>query len=386
MSNDVKSIEELIQLYFQELQNQNPDLSDTTEGSIIDQLAGVTALAVDEANKLTIQKFAATNFLTAEGQDLENLAVDHFGSAFARPGAVKATGSVTFGRPNTSAGTVVIPAGTIVRTQTTATGSSIQFETTAEVTMTGVSIGASIRALVEGTGGNVLANKIVVIESTLTDPTIVVNNPNPTSGGSAEETDAEYRETILQLLTSLSGATKEAVEEAAKSVAGIETAVLVETYNKVSEISPTGSLIGDPFYTTKSSLYVGDVNGNASSAQIAEVRTAIDPVRAAGVQITILSGATEPMDWIASISLNPSGPNFSELASDPQRIIESMTNYVNSLLPGDDFVVASANAAIMTIWGPSGSNDLISFTTSTPSGNIVTAVNQKLLANTVDIV
>jgi hypothetical protein len=386
MSIEVKSIEELIQLYFQELQNQNPELSDTTEGSIIDQLAGVTALAVDEANRLTLQKFAATNFLTAEGQDLENLAVDHFGDSFARPGAVKATGSVTFARPNTSAGNVTIPAGTIVRTQTTATGSSIQFETISEVIMAGVSIGASIRALVEGPSGNVLANKIIVLESTLTDPSIVVNNPNATAGGSEEETDAEYRETILQKLNALSGATKTAVEEAAKSVAGIETAILIETYIRVSEIDALGNLIDEPFNITKSVLYVGDINGNASSTQLDEVRTAIDSVRAAGVQITLKAGQAEPMEWTASIDLNVSGPNYLELVSDPARIIASMTNYINSLVPGHDFIISEANNAMLTIWGPTGSNDLVSFTTVSPSGNIIVDVNQKLIASNVDIV
>lgn len=374
------TVQEKIELYLQELQNADPTLTDTSEGSIIDHLAGVTAIAVDEAERLIIDRFLKTNFLTAEGQDLEDLAIDHFGDAFARPLARKASGQVTFSRPTTDAGEVTIPVGTIVRTVTDANGNNIRFVTSSQVVMPGLSINANIEALNAGITGNILANKITVIESTLTDNTVTVTNSLATSGGAEIENDVEYRNTILQLLAQLPGATKISIENKAKSVPGIDVATLIESYILVSEIDNLNNLVGDSFKIPKATLYVGDATGLASPAQIEEVKTAIEEVRAAGVNIIVISALPVPLNWTATITLNIAGPNYTALSNNPEPIIDTMTNYINSLAVGTGFNVADANSFILDIWGPTGSNDLTDFITSVPSGNVAVSINQKLIS------
>lgn len=379
------TVQEKIELYLQELQNADPTLTDTSEGSIIDHLAGVTAIAVDEAERLILDRFLKTNFLTAEGQDLEDLAIDHFGDDFARPEATKATGLALFSRPTADAGDVTIPIGTIIRTVTDANGENIRFITTSQANMTGLSVTANFEALEAGVGGNVLANKITVIESTLTDNTITVNNPAATSGGAEIETDIEYRETILQLLAQLPGATKVSIENKAKSIAGIDVATLIETYILVSEIDNLNNLVGDSFQIPKATLYVGDETGLASPAQIEEVKAAIEEVRAAGVNIIVVSALPVPLNWSATITLNISGPNYAELSNDPQPIIDTMTNYINNLPVASGFTITDANNYILGIWGSAGSNDITDFVTSIPSGNVSVGLNQKLIAGTVSV-
>ena len=83
--------------------------------------------------------------------------------------------------------TLSILAGTVIKTPTNAAGSSERFEVESDVTLTGLSINASVRALIAGVSGNVQANKVTQVETALTDPSIVVNNASAFAGGKAEE-------------------------------------------------------------------------------------------------------------------------------------------------------------------------------------------------------
>ena len=62
-----------------------------------------------------------------------------------------------------------------------------------------------------------------------------------------------------------------------------------------------------------------------------------------------------------------------------------MRIYIEELAIGDDFIRDLANLAILTIWGPAGTDDLVDFTTILPTGNIITASSTKLVPGTIDI-
>lgn len=391
----IKSQQELYDLFITELQSQAPALTDENEGSINDVLAGVTSVAVDELQATVVDEFAKTFFETAHGpevtggpDDLERLAVDHFGLPFARPAATKAVGVVTFARPTAAAGDCVIPAGTIVKTEPNANGEAQRYQTVAEVTLVALTINASVEALVAGTEGNATANKVTKLESTLTDDTVTVNNALAFAGGEAEQNDADYRETIRQRLTSLTGATIAAIQAGALSVAGVETATALEAEIVVIECDPsTGiKLVGKtPFRIPRVRLYIADANGTADQALMDAVAAAIADIRAAGVRIDIAAATALLIDWTATITLNPAGPNYGTLASDPTMIEDSMRDYIRELPIGTGFTIATANAAILAIWGPSGSDDISAFTTSVPSGNIPATAEEKLIPDVVQV-
>ena len=131
MATQVPSQQDLYDLYKNEIQSRNPSLTDFEEGSKLDSIGGGLSVAGAEIVKSIVDLFAKTYFSTANGpevtqgsDDLELLAVDHFGDAFARPAASPAIGNVTFSRPTIAAGNVVIPAGTIVKTEKDANGES----------------------------------------------------------------------------------------------------------------------------------------------------------------------------------------------------------------------------------------------------------------------
>lgn len=389
----VKSIQELYDEFIAELQAQAPQLTDTHEGSIIDVLAGVTSTAVSELSRITVDEFAKTFFSTAHGpevtggnDDLQTLAVDHFGDSFARPAATKSTGTVTFSRPTAAAGNVTILEGTIVKTAPNANGVSQRFEVTAEVILTGTTINASVRAIVAGIDGNVLANKVTKIETTLTDNTIVVNNSAAFAGGEPTQSDAEYRETIRLLIETLRGATLNAIQSKALTVDGVDNATAIEFLQYVNEIDiSTLALIGTYFAIPRVKLYISDVNGAASQTLIDDVQLAVDTTRAAGVRVEVLAAIALLQDWTVAITLNPAGPNFGTLQTDVTMLTDDMRKYIQDLAIGDDFVRSDAEDYMMALWGPSGTNDLTDFSTTAPTGDISVAANEKLIPDTMSV-
>lgn len=394
MATEVPSQQDLYDLYKNEIQSRNPNLTDFEEGSILDSAGGGFSVAGAEIVKAVVDFFAKTYFSTANGpevtggpDDLELLAVDHFGDSFARPEAEPAIGVVTFSRPTNAAGNVTIPAGTIVKTNKDANGNEQRFATDSLVTLIGLTINASVTAVTPGVEGNVNTNTVVNIENALTDPTVVVTNALAFAGGEAVDTDAEYREFIRNKIETLRGATKAAIEAAANNVPGIETATAIESLQFVIEWDVGGSLpVGDYFTIPRVRLYIADVNGTASQALIDAVIAAIEFVRAFGVRIDVIAASPLAVDWTASIVLNPSGPNFALLSVDPTLIIETMEQYIRDLPIGTGFDRGLAKLAIMAIWGPTGTDDLTDFNTSVPSGNISATATQKLLPDNVVIV
>jgi len=389
----VPSQQDLYDLFKNEVQAVNPELTDFEEGSKLDSLGGGFSTAGQEVLKLVIDQFSKTFFDTSHGpeitgntDDLQTLAVDHFGDGFARPAAAPAVGVVTFTRPTSAAGNVTINVGTIVKTAKDSNGKEQRFATDATVVMTGLNINASVEAVEAGTDGNVQNGTVVVIETALTDPTVVVTNAATFTGGEAEDTDAEYREFIRRKIETLRGATKAAIEAAALNVPGVQTATAIEDAIAVKEWNIGGNTtVGAYFRIPRARLYIADSNGTASQALVDNVDLAVFSVRACGVRVEVIGATALAVNWTGSIVLNPSGPSFTEFSSNPQRIIDSMEQYLNGLAIGVGFDRGLARLAILAIWGPSGTNDLTDFNTSVPTGNISVIATDKIIAGTVVI-
>lgn len=465
MSQPLKSQQELYDLFITNLQDTAPQLTDLLDGSIIDGLAGVFSVSGIELQRYIILQFNKTFIDLANGpeitggpDDLQTLVVDHFGDAFERPGAVAATDTATFSRPNNTAGAISILADSVVKTQPDANGSQQRYDTDADcaltnagaqtftvtsasatsgavysdalsnqytvattiaaqttlhttgttlppasgtltkvsgtgdatITFSAVSapdckVSVGITAIVAGAAGSAAGGTINVIESALLDSTILVTNAGNGTGLDAED-DSSYRELIRNLIVSLRAATKAAIEATALTVAGVAVAIAIEEEKAVVfwDIGTSAPVVdAEYFYIPFVTLYVADASGNASDTLKANVALAIDPVRAFGVHIDVEGATAVTVNWTAHLALNPSGPNYTLFSSDVSQIIQSMTQYINTLDPGADFVVADANTAILALWGAAGTNDLTSFTTSVPAGDVTIAAGQKAVAGAV---
>ena len=394
MATEILSQTELQEIFNEELTSRAPDLTDLEEGSISDAIGGATTVAINEAMGLMIDRFKATFFSTAQGPDengggfdeLQYLATDHFGNTFKRPAASKAVGVVTFSRPTNAFGVVTILAGTVVSTSADAGGTIQQFKTLATVTLNNLTVNASVEALVAGSDGNAQVGDVKNIETSLVDSSIIVTNSTVFSGGAPEMDSPTYRQFIADKIEAIKGATVAAIEAVARTVSGVVTATVVEVEKVVIQWDiGSSSTVGDYFRIPYPVIYVADANGTANQALLDLVFAAMEPVRACGVYIKPLGASAFLTNWTAEITLNPSGPNYAQLSVSPAEILSTMRSYINAILIGSGFDVSDANAAIMAIWGPSGTNDLSDFQTITPSGNIAGSAGVKLIAGTMAI-
>ena len=394
MAVQLPSQQELYDLFRDEVQNRNPNLTDWEEGSKLDSLGGGVSVAGQELLKKMVEFFAKTYFSTANGievtgttDDLEFLAVDHFGDTFARPQGNAAQTVVTFTRPDATGGAGTILAGTIVKTVKDANGREIRFAVASDVSVSGValSVNASVEAVEVGTEGNVNANTITVIESAIFDASFSVTNALAATSGQDVLTDAEYREFLRNKIETLRGATKAAIEAAANNVPGVEIATAIEFLQAVKEWDIGGNMaVGEYFYIPRVKLYIADANGTATAPLIEDVEDAIDLVRACGVRVEVLGATALAVNWSATITLNPSGPNFAELSTDTTKIVASMTEYIKNLPIGTGFNKITARAAILAIWGAAGTDDLTDFQSTIPTGNISATEVQKLVPGTIE--
>lgn len=391
----LKSQQQLYDDFKNEVQGDAPELTDWVPGSTNDILGGTVSSAARELELLIVEAFRKTNFDTADGPEvtggpdyLQDKAVDTFGPEFARPGATSAIGDVTFSRPTAAAGSVTILAGTIIKTLPDANGVAQRYATLIDETMgVGVlTINASVRAVAAGSGGNADIGMVTVIETALTDNTLLVTNAAAFTGGAPAMNDATYREFLRNLVQTLKGASLSAIEAAAKTVAGVETATGIENQKAVIEydIATGAPLAGATFfYIPNSVLYIADANGTASDALVAAVVAKIASTRAAGVRVPVLGASALPLNWFATVVLNPSGPNYAALSLSTQMIRESMANYIRSLPIGTGFSRDLARTAMLAIYGPSGSQDITSFQTTVPAGDVAASGTQKLIPGTI---
>jgi hypothetical protein len=213
-----------------------------------------------------------------------------------------------------------------------------------------------------------------------------VTNASNFTGGEAQQDDSNYRETIRNLIQSLTGATSAAIKAKALNVPGIVTATLVEFIQHVKEWSVGGGVtVGDYFAISRPILYIADANGTASSLLIQDVRDAIEGTRACGVFIDVIGATAVTVDWTASVTLNPAGPNYATFLSDTSMIAAEMNKYISDLEIGDDFNRALARVYIMERFGPLGTNDLVDFVTSIPAGEISISETQKAIPGVISV-
>lgn len=415
----MKTIQELVEAMLAEVTSRTSKITDTNEGSILDAFSGATGYVVSEIEQLVLDRFNATFFDTAEGpestggsgtaDDLETLAVDHFGSDFERPGAVASSGTITFSRPTNGAGVCTIPAGTIVKTEKDADGEEKRYETTEEVILTvgggsDLTIDADIEAVIAGEDGDAGAGEVIVIESALTDDTVTCTNAAVISGGDDTYEDSEYREYIKNKLAAFRQAIASSIEAAALTVAGIVSATALEVEQAVCLfdvptqdidpsviISASGPRLVRYFYLPHAKLYVADATGAPSDAQIALVEAAIAPVKAFGVYVEVLKATGQALNWSITVTLDAGGANYSDFQAGDFTILEDwMSAYINALDIGDGFDAAAALTALKAAWGtvaiggdPAGPLDLSAVTSPNPS--VAGAAGVKLYAGTMSV-
>lgn len=359
---------------------ENDKLTDWSEGSINDMFAGGAAAIGLELQFYIANGFSKTLIANTEGDEMDELIVDHYGDDFGRLGDIAAVGIATFTRISTVAA-YTLPAGTVIETATPVGGSPISFTTDIDLPFViGQAVGyVSITAEIAGTSGNVSNGDINTIQPPIAG--LSVTNADDTAGGAQRFTDSEYQDYVGDKISEARGATDSGVAAKLRSVPGIVQATVQTLFQSVKNWNIAAGIVEGVAYTiVKSICYIADANGTANAALITKAEEALVLEKAAGANILIFGASAQTLDWTAHYVLNGAGPNFALLSVDNSSIKQTMRDYINNLGIGDDFVRATANAFVLSKWGPSGSNDITTFTTSVPSGDVSTGANIKLIS------
>jgi uncharacterized phage protein gp47/JayE len=247
---------------------------------ILDFTAGSVVRAIMEANAsvalwfqwLLVKCLAMTRAATSAGSDLDTWMAD-FG--LARLAAVKATGEVTFARYTTGVAALIVP-GVEVRTS-----GGTAFVVTTDTTHAqwdagqgGYAVGSAaaditvpVEAAEAGAAGNVSADTISLIGSSIAGVDTVTNDLAFTDGDDAE-TDDELRDRFAAYINTRSLATVAAVEYA------ISTVRQGLFYRVVENEDPNGDEHLGHFVVT-----VDDGTGAPDSDLLDQVYAAVDAVR-----------------------------------------------------------------------------------------------------------
>ena len=382
MANEILTIQDYINRYKETIQANMGDLADFSPGSVHDMISGAFGVALNEVAELLISQFQKTYFATAEGQDLDTLAVDHFGGGFARPVGQFAKATLVFSRATDSFGDVVIPAGFVVQTVQDARGQILNFSTDEEVTLDRLTVSVSATAEEAGTEYNVLANRISVLESPLPDPSIVATNPSQASGGTNTETDEEYKETIKKRLIGLSGATKTAIVGTLLAVPSIAHVAAIEEERVVIEYDLTTNAIktgAEYFRIPQAIVFVADAQGGHSDHMIASAELAIENVRACGVNVIIIGATTNALNVAAQFTLTQVQGN--PLSTDIGPLREVVRDFIVQLPIGSGFIRSECKTFVLARF----SAHLATFELTVPAGNIAGVPGSKLIPGTITL-
>ena len=320
------------------IQADDPRLTDFTEGSNLDAVAGAAATMTDASIRHAVHLARAGFVETAEGSDLDRVITDRGGPTRLNPSAARVPLLLV---RDTFVGAYTLAAGEEIRGEA-ADGTVITFEVDEAVTL-GIGdddVAFEATCTVTGRVSNVAAGTLGTIAG-LPDG-LTIEQDERAAGGSEGEPytdagDAIYRARYRLSRQALQG-TPEALRFAALSVPGVTYAEVDESNIACEDGGYVALLIGDP-----------DAEGNSTLAE--EVDAALDTieingrigVRAAGVEVTVLAAAREEGDFVYDVVARAgAGLTVAEVRA-------VVLAYLDTLAPGQTHYPSQGEAAILAL-------------------------------------
>ncbi|MEQ1494507.1 MAG: baseplate J/gp47 family protein [Novosphingobium sp.] len=294
-----------------EIQARRPDLTDFSEGSVLDSMAGAAAVLADEVIRVSVEQFAELFFDTAEGDALDRLALDRFG--IVRNLATASIGVVEWTRD--SAGAYTILAGT--RFQSEDGLVTVQSTSAVQMLATDTTVAIPVQGIVAGRASNAAADTITVImDRVLVDQLATCTNPQPIAGGAEAESDEAFRDRIRRIYSTLRRGTRAALETGALSVPGVGIVTVDE-----SAVETSGHV----------AVYVGDPDARANDTLAGLVTTELELWRAAGIQVDVYGSEREERELSIRIAVEAG----SDQTAVGDAIRATVVAYGNTLAAGE---------------------------------------------------
>lgn len=320
--------DELYAIAKAKLQTEESGLS-IYDGDISDLLLLGAAAMADHIVGWADRRISATYLDGAEKDWLDQLIDDHFG--LPRIEAVRAAGEVTISRVSAAAGAGTIAAGTVIATDFDALGATIEYVTLADQAWGGAQTGSqtvAIEAVYPGRAGNVSANRVRRIVTSLWDSTFTITNAAAIAGGLDDETDPAYRERTRGYSATIRRATLAAIEYGAKQATGVVNATAHEN---------TTSGIVD--------VYVSDADGASNPTMVANAVTTLLEWRAAGVPLNVQGGTVLDVSPVLTIATRQ-GVTQGELGP---KIQAALAVWSDRLKVGETLILGELIAAVFNV-------------------------------------
>lgn len=337
------SFADLLALAQTEITTRDPTLTDFSEGSNLDALAGANAVLADETNRIALNYYRSHLLDFAEGTDLDTLALDRFG--LERNTASSSVGTVTW--TEGSASSYTIPAGTVLE-GTGPDGATFSATTTvAAVSDAGRPI--PVQAVSTGRATNVPAGSLTAPSSAFTaDPTATVTLASRMAGGADDEKDEQFRARLRLYYNTLSEATRSAVIRAVTSVPGVYYAIPSMLYNS------DGSFVF---------VYVADADGAGNSALVSLAQTALDSTIALGIKAKAVAAVRQEFRLELVLTI-PAGNDQTTAAA---RVRAAVLDYANNVPIGHSAYLSEIYRRAHNAYAP-----LIDITATSNSAAFVT--------------
>ena len=330
-------------------------ITDFNEGSIIHTI-------LDTVSRIAERMYVAIR----QGYNELLVLIPYSLFGFGRKNGLHASGKVIFKRSAAHPAQSIIPKGAKV------SGGAYSFTTTEAgiIPVDGTeSVPIEVIANTAGRAFNVAAGVVNTIDSVVPADVVEVTNPHAFSGGTDQETDAEYKERFRMYINGLSGTNSYAIKSAALSVNAVRS---VSTQNHKPPYKNLYNM----------SIYVDDGSGGATEETIEAVRRAIEgddteanPGHLAPViNIRVLSPTAIPVVIEMDASI------YSIDTDEAREGIRSVvSSYINGLTIGKPVVLSEIITKVMAL------NYVKDVSISSPQVNITPAINQIARTGTIKI-
>lgn len=305
-------------------------------GSTLNILFAGSAAMSEEVERRAMGKLAALSLAGARGTELDALAAERTYGIVTRFGASPAVVPVQLRRPPAGP----LPAGTLTAKTLLLAGAAVQFSLDVDIPFALGQVGpieTTATATTAGSTTEIIAGAIAgfVEPGKVFDPRIVVANEEPAAGGADEEQDDSLRARVRAFPKTIRRGTLAAIEFGALLVDGVTKAVAVEVIDLAG--IQTGLVI----------LYVADSSGQANSALVNKVRTALREWRAGGIPVRVIGAIPTFIDIVLAIGYLD---GFATAAVQNQARA-AVVDVVNGLAPNEPLLRSSIVAALDAIPG-----------------------------------
>ena len=330
-------------------------VTDFNEGSIIHTILDTVARIAERAYVAIRQGF---------NEMLAILPFSPFG--LEKKNGLSASGVVIFSRSNALGSQTVVPKGTVV------SNGELKFITTeAGIIAADAVYSDNITVVAENPGKeyNLAIGSVNVIESIVPVDVVSVSNPYAMTGGSNEETDAEFEERFKLFINGLSGTNVYAIKNAALSV------------NTVRSVSIQNH---KPPYKNiyNMTIYVDDGSGGVSEETLEAVKLVVEgdcteenPGHLApGVNIRVIAPTALPVNVEMTVSVLSTDLDEAKL-----EIENVITAYVNNLAINEKCIVSEMITKVMAL------NYVKDVAVVSPTSNVEPSINQIARIGTIAI-